>query len=114
MDNTVIDHKLAWDTFVEIKALVDAWTKDHRGCARLSNVVTQELYKLAHYDELNHDVKMTVKQRDNIVDCLRILVGAADHSTSDHRGLAEKAMVVLNTLNVLFEKEGLEKVKGHF
>ncbi len=57
---------------------------------------------------------MTKEEQDNIIKCLESVGELAHNCTDDNRGVARLLLVVLNALNLLFEKEGLEPVKELF
>ena len=100
--------------FDDIHNLAGNLTKDYRSLAHNSNVVCAGLRKLFDYDQLDHSIKMTYKEQEDIVECLRTVCHAAGQATNDSRVLAIHTMYVLNALNELFIKEGLEPVKVLF
>lgn len=105
------DKKHIQDSFDWIHKLAGEWTRDYRSLAINSNVVCKALHQLFTYDETTHEVKMTAREQSNIVSCLRTVSWAASHATTDSRVLATYSMTVLDALNELFKKEGLEPIK---
>ena len=57
---------------------------------------------------------MNDQERENIIGCLRTIAGLAGQSTEDHRGLARNTKVVMDALDILFKKEGLEPIGNLF
>ena len=106
------DYNFCRNTFGDMVRLAAEWTHDMRGLNANANPVFDALYKMEHWDEQDHSVKMTPAQQANIVGCLKTVSWAAGHATNDSRVLAIATMHVLNGLNLLFLKEGLIPIKG--
>lgn len=53
---------------------------------------------------------MTNNERENIIGCLRSVARLAHEATEAHRDLARNTKVVMDALDLLFEKEGLEPI----
>lgn len=57
---------------------------------------------------------MNKSEQLDVISSLRIIVACASKATTDNRTLAKHTLIVLGTLNKLFEKEGLEPVGDIF
>lgn len=106
------DYKFYYGVFSGMVKLAAEWTTDMRGLNSNANPVFDALYKMKHWDEMDHSVKMTEAQQRNIVGCLKTVSWAASHATTNSRVLAIDTMSVLNALNQLFLKEGLIPIQG--
>jgi hypothetical protein len=57
---------------------------------------------------------MNKEDQEHVINCLESIAKLAGENTTDHRVLATHTMAILNTLNLLFDKEGLPPVKKLF
>lgn len=104
------DYENALASFKWLAAQAANWTHDMRGLHSNTKPVYAALLKLKNYDQDDHSVTMTTQQRDDIVSCLRTVHWAATNSGYDGASLENEAMNLLETLNKLFKKEGLDSV----
>lgn len=107
---TTYDYANAYVSFKWLVSHAASWTNDHRQLSKTSAIVYDALTKYKNCRQDDYVISMTDSQRDNIVGCLRTIHWAASQTEYSPQALTAEALNILDTLNILFKKEGLAPV----